>query len=417
MVGSFGNFGQTNVPAGLSNVIAVAGGFSHCLALKENGTVVAWGKYGDGLTTATVPSNLTNVIAIAGGDYHSVALKADGTVAVWGKSAYTNVPAGLADAVAISCGTTHTLALKADGTVAVWGDSTPAPSSATNLVAVTTMGWWNLALRADGTVLEWGLPVYPDVPKPANLTNVVAIVTGYGYAEVLKADGTLVGWGRALDATNIPPGLSNVVAIASGDNHRIGLAPVNLPPRFFTASLSGSVSGGVNQPLTMPLKLLGLFDPNGDILTLQITSLPTNGRLYHYSTNGIGVEINTPGTVVMDPSRRVVFVPESDAYGSPYASFSFVANDGALSSVPATWTVSILPSPVIQSAAFTNGPPVAFTLSFSGLSNVSYSIWYSATLDFWTRLRPATQVEVGHFSFTDSSIANVRARFYRIQSP
>jgi len=34
---------QTNVPAGLSNVVAIAAGGYHSLALKQNGTVAVWG--------------------------------------------------------------------------------------------------------------------------------------------------------------------------------------------------------------------------------------------------------------------------------------------------------------------------------------------------------------------------------------
>src|SRR5665213_3383795 len=36
-------FGQTNVPPGLSNIVAVAGGRSNSLALLNNGTVTNWG--------------------------------------------------------------------------------------------------------------------------------------------------------------------------------------------------------------------------------------------------------------------------------------------------------------------------------------------------------------------------------------
>jgi len=34
-------YGQTDAPPGLSNVIAIAAGYYHSLALKSNGTVVA----------------------------------------------------------------------------------------------------------------------------------------------------------------------------------------------------------------------------------------------------------------------------------------------------------------------------------------------------------------------------------------
>jgi len=76
-------WGQANVPAGLSNVVAVAaGGWGHSLALKSDGTVVAWGYSGDGQTN--VPSGLSNVVAIAAGLNDSLALKSDGTVVGWG---------------------------------------------------------------------------------------------------------------------------------------------------------------------------------------------------------------------------------------------------------------------------------------------------------------------------------------------
>jgi len=43
--------GATNVPTGLSNVVAVAAGNFHCLALRSNGTLVAWGDNYYGQTT------------------------------------------------------------------------------------------------------------------------------------------------------------------------------------------------------------------------------------------------------------------------------------------------------------------------------------------------------------------------------
>lgn len=407
------NRGQTNVPAGLINVVAVAGGFSHSLALRENGTVVAWGAYANGVA-ADVPANLTNVIAIGGGDYHSVALKADGTVVEWG-TATNPVPAGLMDVVAISCGSSHTLALKADGRVVVWGNdlgANAAPASATNVVAVATMGWWNLALRGNGTVVEWGPSFYPDVPKPTNLTNIVAIATGYGYAEVLRADGTLSGWGRGQDATNIPPSLSNVVAFASGDYHRVGLTPVNLPPIAY----SQSISRGMNLLASI---LLNVFDANGDLLTTRIASLPSKGSLYQFTPNGPGVPITTPNTIVTSTPPRVIFVPEPNVFQTPYDSFTFVANDGVQDSTNATYSISITPPPrpLIQTATLTNDLSDAFALTFMGASNATFSVWHSTNLVTWSFLGVPTQVSGGHFSFKDEGIANFPAGFYQIRSP
>ena len=63
------------------------------------------------------------MVQLAGGGGHSLALKADGTVVAWGSNAYgqRNVPGGLRDVVHLATGTGHVLALKADGTVVAWG--------------------------------------------------------------------------------------------------------------------------------------------------------------------------------------------------------------------------------------------------------------------------------------------------------
>jgi hypothetical protein len=61
------------VPAGLTDVVAIAGGIQHCLALRADGTVVAWGFDSEG--QASVPAGLIGVTAIAAGGYHSLALR------------------------------------------------------------------------------------------------------------------------------------------------------------------------------------------------------------------------------------------------------------------------------------------------------------------------------------------------------
>src|SRR5205085_5487960 len=153
----------TPVPAGgLTNVTALAAGASHSLALKTDGTVAAWGLNDAGQlgastggtcsgspcsTTPVAVGGLTNVMALAAGASHSLALKTDGTVWAWGSNSTGQLgngctiggtcansatplqvvgPAGtgtLSEVLAIAAGGAHSLALRADGTVYVWGNN------------------------------------------------------------------------------------------------------------------------------------------------------------------------------------------------------------------------------------------------------------------------------------------------------
>jgi alpha-tubulin suppressor-like RCC1 family protein len=62
--------GQATVPNNLNGVIAISAGKFHSMALKADGTIVAWGNNFYGQTT--IPNGLTSVVSIAAGDYHSM---------------------------------------------------------------------------------------------------------------------------------------------------------------------------------------------------------------------------------------------------------------------------------------------------------------------------------------------------------
>ena len=254
-------YGQADVPPGLSNAVAAAGGIYHSLVLNADGTVVAWGagmnntgaspSYGQ----AIVPAGLSNVVAVAAGFYHSLALKADGTVVAWGAGTNNTgaspsygqaiVPGGLSNVVGIAAGAYHNLAMKSDGTVVAWGagvtntGATPnwgqamIPAGLSNVVAVAGGSYHSLALKNDGTVVAWGAganntgstPNYGQAIVPAGLSNVVAVAGGGYHSLALKADGTVAAWGAGANNTGsnpnygqaiVPAGLSGVVAIAAG---------------------------------------------------------------------------------------------------------------------------------------------------------------------------------------------------------
>lgn len=210
--------GQTAVPPGLTNIIAVAAGITHSLALKSDGTLVGWGS--DSVHESENPAGVSNIVAISAGNFHSLALRANGTVVAWGNNSYaqTNVPAGLSNVIAISVGQVHDLVLKSDGTVASWGaypEETNLPAGLSGVTAVSAGYYHSVALRTNGTVIAWGVNDEGETNVPPGLSNVVAISAGGFHTLALKQDGTVVSWGdSSAGATNVPANLSNVVAIA-----------------------------------------------------------------------------------------------------------------------------------------------------------------------------------------------------------
>ncbi|MFC1806242.1 RCC1 domain-containing protein [Planctomycetota bacterium] len=131
-------YGQCRVPdEAKTNVVAIAAGLHHSLALRANRTVVAWGRpievaprvmgrrggrRGSRMGGRFAP-RVADVVAIAAGDNHSLALKVNGEVVAWGSNSHgqCTVPGELKGVVAIAAGRERSLALKADRKVAAWG--------------------------------------------------------------------------------------------------------------------------------------------------------------------------------------------------------------------------------------------------------------------------------------------------------
>ena len=292
-----GGDGQSTVPAGLSGVIAVSAGGYHSLALKGDGTVVAWGdNYYD---QSTVPAGLSGVTAISAGYGHSLALKSDGTVVAWGWNDYgqTDIPAGLSGVIAVSAGWYHSLALKSDGTVVAWSNNnyygeTDVPAGLSGVTAIAAGDDDSLALKSDGTVVAWGYNNYDQTVIPAGLSGVTAIAAGAYHSLALKSNGTVVAWGsNNFSESTVPAGLSGVTAIAAGAYHNLALQPTVVT----TLSVSGIANpyvAGAAHSVTVTAKNTSGNVATGYRGTVHFTSSDAKAKLpanYTFTTADKGV--------------------------------------------------------------------------------------------------------------------------------
>lgn len=270
-------------------MVAAGSGFS--LALKTNGTVASWGDQGTGQLgnnvvnavaqrNAQTVTNLSNARKVAAGEFHALALRADGTVVAWGSNAdgklgigtiggvfaTPQAVTGLTNVTAIAAGLDHALALRGDGTVWAWGQNdvcqlgqndttsrgtaTQVPSLA-NVTAIAAGGAHSFALRSDGAVFAWGWNANGQLGlgnvsnaacTPVRVTALdgrgVVELAGGGFHSLARTSfGAVLGWGSNSGgqtgsgtpgsgnvlAPTVVSGLLGVTALAAGDTHSVAL--------------------------------------------------------------------------------------------------------------------------------------------------------------------------------------------------
>ncbi|MDQ6523631.1 hypothetical protein RB608_08480 [Nocardioides sp. LHD-245] len=199
--------------------------------VTADGRVMVWGmsaSYGD---ATDLPAELTSpsgpgqarVVQLALGQFNGYALKDDGTVTAWGnpggpgfsgQDGMLDVPDGLrATQLAANAGAAY--ALTTDGTVVGWGATADQPS--------------------------WALPPATQVPD-----NVLAISVSAGCGYALLADGSIARWGSVGICTPPDLGGKKAVAVTGGkiDQHFLvqdqdGVLRSSGPAGTLPASLAG----------------------------------------------------------------------------------------------------------------------------------------------------------------------------------
>lgn len=244
----------------LDSIVEVSCGYYHSLMLKSDGTVLSCGynTYGqlgvNSTQTWTVPRPvvgpsgtgiLANIIQIDAGSHSSVALRNDGTVWAWGNGAYGTMGSGsgnnyypkqvpgLPQITKISIKGGHVLALDINGVIWAWGENTYGQvgnntfthvyspvqvldQTGTNImdsiVDVGTGMMHSFAIHANGTAYSWGSNnngqlgdgttfdrYYPvEIVGPGGnglLDNIVELEGGHLLSVARKSDGTIFCWG------------------------------------------------------------------------------------------------------------------------------------------------------------------------------------------------------------------------------
>jgi alpha-tubulin suppressor-like RCC1 family protein len=353
-----GNTFSSRVPvpvSGLSNVVSVSAGSAYSLALKADGTVWSWGAndYGQlgrgtvgGMTTTPAQvSGITDVIQIAAGAFHNLALKSDGTVWAWGwggdgqlgvgSFADSSVPVhvlNLPPVTNIYAGYEYSMARKADGTVYTWGDNQTGelgngsflnaslPSRITALSNVTILragAFFGLAQTSDGSVWAWGNNNEGILGNLSiNMSNVPVLlpgvhnVTQLGAASdtgiELQPDGSVWAWGWGMDGQmgngsgvweNPDPvrvSLDNPLLLTWGlGEHLMAIVPPPSPIPFSSASPKLTITGGrsagfdLTETFTLGANSNGINAPAEDV-TLRIGTYSVIFPFQGFKANGNG---------------------------------------------------------------------------------------------------------------------------------
>jgi len=283
--------GQADIPASLTNALAIAAGGYHSLAINRRGAVVAWGAndYGQ----STLPQSVNrDIIGIAAGTWHSLALRRDGTVEAWGDNSLGQIAVPeLSGVEAIAAGGNHSLALKSDGTVSAWGQNTDSegsfvgqsvvPWNLSNVVAIAAGAYHSLALKQDGTVSAWGDNSQGQCSTPPELSSVVAIGAGGAHSLALRSDGTVITWGANWNGQiSLPPSLTYAIGMAAGEHHSLVLLEGPIPvPQMLDPALNGARFSVIVQTLNRRSYTLGFKDQLGLTDWTRLSDVPGNGTL------------------------------------------------------------------------------------------------------------------------------------------
>ncbi len=364
---------------GLSGVFtAVAAGNNHSLALRNDGTVWAWGnnfqgQLGDGtVTNHLVPvqvAGLTGITAISAGNQVSLARKSDGSMWAWGANTAGQLGLGgifqqftpaenqnLPDVVSVSAGNGYSLFMIQIGSVVVGGfgtNSTGQLGNGTiglgtpNPIPILGFGGktpssvsansYSLAVMTDGTVWGWGFDnsgQLGDSPEIFNPTPTAPVARGVADLTVTKSHGadfsagspgtytitvTNVGQASMSGPTTVVDTLPAGMSFSSGSGTGWVCSGVSVGA---SCTHSGAIGAGASSVITLNVNTTALMFP--DQFNLVTVS---NAGDVHALNNTASDETNapTPTGVTLTPAPS----PNPSIFGQNLSLSATVTPSGA----------------------------------------------------------------------------------------
>ena len=456
---------------GLSRIIRIAAGLNHSLALDRDGNVWAWGYNNQGQTgvdpsTASyVPTptkvQISNIMEIAAGDKHSVALDSGGNLWVWGGNTWgegclnssvtmSNLPqsTGYNNISHVTAGMNHTLYIDIYGNIwscgrndhgqlgigntnSVFGPQqiTTFPATETSApVVVAAGGYHSAALFSDGTVWTWGMGSSGQLGNGAtNDSSVPVMVSGIPSAQsvslglyhtfALMPGGSVYAWGannysqlgvpNETSSTVVSPektSFTNAVVVAhSSGSHSLVLTAdparafddsgIVLPYTAWVPAITDQqTTNETGQQITLPSS--GSVLDRADIMVYSGLGVwpqgTVNAELRLYGNDGTG---GAPGTLIWDsgvvPQMPIDGIDDTITFQIPNVS------------VPQTfiWTLTL------GNLQISNPPDSGFYLP------ACYGSLYGTTGPLWSRAAGQTAYQAM------TATANLGARFYTSADP
>lgn len=304
-----GDLNSKNIPTKIGfdqDWIKISAGNAHSLAIKSNGTLWVWGRNITGQLgnpdigqNILIPSQMgseTNWIFISAGDEYSMAIKNNGTMWAWGDNVYgqlgdntngtgnivtTPIQIGIDnDWAFISAGTTHTFAIKKNGTLWAFGQN-------------------NFGKLGDGTIVDKIIPT--QIGTDSNWQTVEA---GLKHSIALKNDNSLWTWGDNTDGQlgnglngasagqsapiNIESG-SKFFKITRGQKHTI-VKRANGTLWSWGGNVSGQLGDNTFLAKASPIAVSSTID-TWDYISSRVShcaALKSDGTLYMWGSNLFG---------------------------------------------------------------------------------------------------------------------------------